>query len=118
MLPTLILVVLAMLLVAVGVLWFRDREKESRQELRREVLRKLRRRSTHAGGVIDELRRSGSVRIAQVYDILSQLERDGLVDSHWDEGRDGRPRRVYSATGEPPISEQEFEPAIATNKQA
>ena len=51
----LILVVLAALLVAVGVAWLREREKERRQELRREVLHKLRRSSAHANAVIDEL---------------------------------------------------------------
>lgn len=118
MLALLVLVALAMLLFAVGILWLRDREKELRQELRSEVLRKLSRRAAHADGVIDELRRSGSVRISRVYSVLSQLEREGLIAAHWDEGRDGRPRRVYSATGEPPLSEREFEAVVATNKRA
>lgn len=40
------------------------------------------------------------VHTGTTYRALRELERDGLVLSHWDHSQAGRPRRVYSITTE------------------
>jgi hypothetical protein len=95
-LATLLLSLLAVLLVVVGGIGLRYRRREVGSELRRELLRRLDRRPSHSGALVDELRRSGAVRGSRVCDVLRQLELEGAIRGHWENDGDGRPRRVYA----------------------
>lgn len=111
MLAPLVLIAFGAILAVVGGLWVRDRERELRQELKAELLRKLEREQSHLSALLYELRRSSrSVRVSRVDAVLRQLERDGLVESHWEDDLDGRPRRVYAAVARVSNAAAELEP--------
>lgn len=101
----------------VGRLWWRDRERELRDELRLELLHKLRRRPASFAHLLDELNRSARVRVSRIAAALSELERAGLIAARWEHTAEGRPYRTYSVTpGALGLVSDEFEPAVASKR--
>lgn len=86
-------------LAAAGVLWGWSRERELQFELRNELLRRLERRSADASVLVEELRRSGSLRAPRLFAVLEAMRLDGALSSAWGAGADGRPRRMYFVPG-------------------
>lgn len=95
MISSLLLISAATLLAAVGARWLQERERELQSELQRELMQKLRRRAVSANDLLDELSRSGSVRVPRVLTVLSRLEREGCLSGRWQDDALGCPRRVY-----------------------
>jgi DNA-binding PadR family transcriptional regulator len=116
MLATLTYFAFVVALTAVGALWFRDRERERRDELRTELLHKLRRRPTNFASLLDELRRSGAVRVSRVTAVLVELQRDGLIDARWEHTTEGRPYRTYTVASGALELAGDFEPAVASKR--
>jgi hypothetical protein len=94
------------------VAWVRDRERERSAELGVELMHKLLRCPTDAGHLVEELRRSGTVRVPRVLRVLGELERSGFVVARWQETREGRPFRTYSVSGAAQRARGSLEPAL------
>jgi predicted ArsR family transcriptional regulator len=118
MLGTLVLALGVVTLVLVGGTWHRERVREFEAELRAELLQKLKRRPAHSKALLDELRRSGSVRAPRVIAALRQLELDGIVACDWREGGNGRPHRVYTLTGNALPAEPDAAEAVVVSRRS
>lgn len=62
------------------------------------VLSTLARRECYGYELVQELSRHIRIAEGTIYPLLRRLKSDGFVDTHWQESREGPPRKYYRLT--------------------